>query len=409
MKKNWFTKFAQKNYITYSLYCRNSLFESAASCSFGFVFSFIPIIMLVLSGLSSVLRKYPEIMNYVLELTKEFNSLFDMTPVIQQFTRKSSFSWMDVVLIIWVIWVARNFFLYVARAMNRIFHSESPQKGYVTQLMTFIGEFSLIIGLILIIIASFLLNRFLKFPLFQALENSRIPFKNGAGLVSAAILYFVLFIFTTLVYRFEPRTAPRTRSCIIFGGVTTIFFMIFSKIINTFMNFSRYNLVYGTISAVILLMFKVFFFFMVFLYFAEYLYVSQNFDSLLFCEIYMLPGIKKSSPFKIRQKLFTNPSVLQNKENTAFYKQGDIIYSPGDKADFVYFLKSGTVVEEKNDIENRYEKGVFFGEKSAVLKRDHLATASAEIDCEIIRIKADEFRALLVQNPRASAHAVEKL
>ena len=175
------------------------------------------------------------------------------------------------------------------------------------------------------------------------------------------------------------------------------------------MNFSRYNLVYGTISAVILLMFKVFFFFMVFLYFAEYLYVSQNFDSLLFCEIYMLPGIKKSSPFKIRQKLFTNPSVLQNKENTAFYKQGDIIYSPGDKADFVYFLKSGTVVEEKNDIENRYEKGVFFGEKSAVLKRDHLATASAEIDCEIIRIKADEFRALLVQNPRASAHAVEKL
>ena len=348
-------------------------------------------------------------MNYVLELTKEFNSLFDMTPVIQQFTRKSSFSWMDVVLIIWVIWVARNFFLYVARAMNRIFHSESPQKGYVTQLMTFIGEFSLIIGLILIIIASFLLNRFLKFPLFQALENSRIPFKNGAGLVSAAILYFVLFIFTTLVYRFEPRTAPRTRSCIIFGGVTTIFFMIFSKIINTFMNFSRYNLVYGTISAVILLMFKVFFFFMVFLYFAEYLYVSQNFDSLLFCEIYMLPGIKKSSPFKIRQKLFTNPSVLQNKENTAFYKQGDIIYSPGDKADFVYFLKSGTVVEEKNDIENLYEKGVFFGEKSAVLKRDHLATASAEIDCEIIRIKADEFRALLVQNPRASAHAVEKL
>lgn len=411
MKKNRFTKFLQNIWLTYSNYLRNTLFEGAASLSFGFVFSFIPIILIALSIASGTLAKYPAVTNYLLDLCSDFSPVYDIRPLIRNFSQRQAFSVFDILLYIWVIWIARKFFLSMARNISRIFHSETPQKGYVIQLMTFIGEFALILGLIAIVVASFLLNRFFTLPTFASLsETFPLLFGHFMTRLSSIIFYSVMFVFSFLVFRFESRTAPPMPSCIWNAALFTISFLVVSVFINKFTNFSNYTLIYGAISSVIILMMKVYMFFMLFLFFAEKVYVTQNLDTLLFCEMYMLPpqGSKKLID-KLKRILFINPSVLQDEKNTLFLKEGDIIYSAGEAAESVYFIKKGQIIEELENEEKLFEKGMFFGEKSAMLKRPHKGTTTSAADSEIIKIDAETFRALLIKNPRASAFAMGKL
>jgi len=411
MKQNKCIKIFQRIWLTYSNYLRNSLFEGAASCSFGFVFSFIPIIMIALGIASGILADYPQILNYLLDLCNDFSPVYDLRPLIRNFSQKQAFSVFDIVLYVWVIWIARKFFLSLARNISSIFHSETPQKGYVIQLMTFIGEFALILGLIAIVMASFLLNRFFTLPAFDFLqEQFPLIFGHFMSRLSSILFYAILFLFSLFVFRFESRTAPTWATCVWNAGLFTVSFWVVSWFINRFTNFANYTLIYGAISSVIILMMKVYMFFMFFLFFAEKVYVTQNLDTLLFCEMYMLPPSESRTPIdKIKRILFINPSVLQDEENTILCKEGDIIFSEGDESEYVYFIKKGRVIEEVDNGEKYYEKGVFFGEKSAVLKRPRKGTTTASADTEIIRIDAETFRSLLVKNPRASAFAMEKL
>lgn len=411
MRKNRFTKLLQTLYLTHINYGRNSLFESAASCSFGFVFSFVPVLLMVVSLLSGILDNYPDIMNYVLALCENFSSVYDIKSLVVYFSQNGSVTFVNVVLGFFVIWVARTFFLSIARSISRIFHNLTPQKAYVIQLMTFIGEFALILGLIAIVILSFVLNQLFAQPAFEFLrETFPLLFGQGLSRISSLIFYLIIFIFTWCIYRFEPRTAPKLGVCFIFAVLQTVSFFVISIWINKFMNLTNYNIIYGAISSVIILMLKVYFFFMSFLFFAQCLFVWQYLDSLLFCEMYMLPpeDSRKIGDI-IKRKLFINPSVLQDEQNTMFLKQGDIIFSNGDESDSVFFIKKGRIIEELENDELIYDKGVFFGEKSAMMKRPRQGTASADCDCEIIRISAENFRSLLLQNPRASAHAMAKL
>ncbi|MCQ2572999.1 MAG: YihY/virulence factor BrkB family protein [Treponema sp.] len=411
MKKNRFTKFLQNIWLTYSNYLRNTLFEGAAALSFGFVFSFIPIILIALGIASGTLAKYPEVTNYLLDLCSDFNTVYDIRPLIKNFSQRQAFSVFDIILYIWVIWIARKFFLSMARNISRIFHSETPQKGYVIQLMTFIGEFALIIGLIAIVVASFLLNRFFTLQSFDSLsETFPLLFSHFMSRLSSIIFYSVIFLFSLLIFRFESRTAPSFASCLWNAALLTVSFLVVSAFINKFTNFSNYTLIYGAISSVIILMVKVYMFFILFLFFAEKVYVTQNLDTLLFCEMYMLPPPdSKKIIDKIKRQLFINPSVLQDEENTLFLKKGDILYSTEDTSDSVYFIKKGSIIEEFENEEKLYEKGMFFGEKSAMLKRPRKGTTNAATDSEIIKIDAETFRSLLIKNPRASAFAMGKL
>ena len=410
VRNNTFAKLAQHAYLTFLSYTRNSLFESAASCSFGFVFSFIPIIMLALSLLSGILVKYPSMMNYIVDLANEFSDIFDINLAVSQLTKKKTFTWVDIILGVWIIWVARRFFLSIARGISRIFHSETPQKGYVIQLMTFIGEFALIVGLIAIVLFSFVLQQFLELPTFTTLaEKFPFLFADVVSILPTIIFYAIIFIFTTVVYRFESRTAPHFLWCLICAAMSTGCFWVVSFFINKFMNVSNYILIYGTISSVIILMLKSYIFFMLFLFFAQSLYVYQFFETLLFGELYLLPDAKSMKISDIAKRIILfNPALPKSKTKTIKFKAGDIIFKKGDKADFVYFIKSGIIREEFDDRDVTFAPGVFFGEKSCVLKRKRSGTTSATTDAELIRISAEEFRNLLMKNPRASAYAMGK-
>ena len=59
------TKMGQIVYLTCSNFEANNLWESASSCSFGFIFSFVPLALIILTVLVGIIRVSPGILEYV--------------------------------------------------------------------------------------------------------------------------------------------------------------------------------------------------------------------------------------------------------------------------------------------------------------------------------------------------------
>ena len=142
--KNTFAKFCQFIYLSFSNFTKNNLWESAASCSFGFVFSFIPISLIILTLMVWLLKISPGIYTYVMQIAKTIEPVFDVKPYISQIMRTNKFTVLDIFLSFWIIWMARRLFSSIVRAMSKIFRSVSKRKNIFNQLFMFLAEFFLI-------------------------------------------------------------------------------------------------------------------------------------------------------------------------------------------------------------------------------------------------------------------------
>lgn len=408
------TRFGQFLYLTIHLFNQNNMWESASSCSFGFIFSFVPIIMIISTVLIGILKVSPGVLDYVYQFAESISDVINIKPFISNLITNKNLRLADIFLGIWVIWMARKLFNSVVQAVNKIFRKISKRKGWLNQLITFISELVLVLLFVVIILAAFIFSKIRSLPIFEYIRNSApLLVSAGSNMIFNAVVYLLLFISATLIYKYVSGTNPKLSKCIFYAILNTAAFFVLSIFLNNFFDTSKYNVIYGTISTLIILMAKVYFFFVIFLFCAQMIYVSQFFETLLRSELYLRPEIAirdvKGSTNKLKSYLFSNPSILQNKQNTAKFSAGDKIYKNGDKSDSVYFIISGIVSETSETEDNTYQKGNFFGDVQCVLNQDRQSSAIAINDCELLVFSVEDFTSLLHENPKASAKALSKV
>ena len=90
--KKIFSRFGQILYLTLSNFTKNALWESASACAFGFIFSFIPVTMIIFTVLVGILRIYPNIYNFIISFTEQFDAVVKITPVLDRLLQIRSFS-----------------------------------------------------------------------------------------------------------------------------------------------------------------------------------------------------------------------------------------------------------------------------------------------------------------------------
>ena len=93
--------FSQLMYFTFSNFAANNLWESASACSFGFVFSFIPITLIILTLLTTVIRIIPEIENYIYSYATQFYSIVDIQAALSNITKIQKIHLFDVFLVLY--------------------------------------------------------------------------------------------------------------------------------------------------------------------------------------------------------------------------------------------------------------------------------------------------------------------
>lgn len=406
-----FLKFFQFIYLTFSNFKKNVLQENACACSFSFVFSFIPICVIAVTILTTIISFSPDAMSFVLKIATLVEKYVDIKPFINSLLNIKSLKFINIILGIWIIMMARKMFLSVVRAMYIIFHKTSSEKSFLIQIFTFIFEFVVVALIISVAIFVFIINESLKLPLFQSLKSYfSFVIPHNPKLTIGVIAYSLLFLIVFLIYRFTSQIKKKNRLCFFYAFICVAATFVISFFLNMFLNTTRYNSIYGTISTLIIMMFKVYIFFSVFLFCAQMMYVSQNFSTLLLGEIYLLPKFDSEAFDAILQRiLFINPTIIQTKENTLFYGSNETIFTKGQKPDFVYYLKRGTVYEYSNNQIKYYDQGTFFGEPACILNQQRSSEVKTVTPCEIMTISKDDFLDLLEVFPSAAQKAIEKI
>ena len=409
--KKIFSRFGQMLYLTLSNFTKNALWESASACAFGFIFSFIPVTMIIFTVLVGILRIYPNIYNFIISFTEQFDSVVKITPVLDRLLQIRSFSSFNIFLAVWIIWMARKLFNSIIISMNKVFRSVSKRKSWFNQILTFIIEFSITLIIAVIIIVAFVFSQIISLSFFQTLL-AYFPLlqKQSSSNLATFVLYFILFISTVIAYRIIPGTKPLLRRCVFYASLSTAAFFIVSWFLNIFMNVTNYNAVYGTISSLVVLMMKVYLFFVIFLFCAQMIYVSQFFDTLLRSEIYLLPAFEsKGIGNYLRRFLFINPSEIQTEKNTVRLAIGEILYRKEDKVTKVYFLKSGAITEASDKGFTLRSQGCFLGDVQCILNQTYQAEAQALADCELISFTAEEFMQIIERSHHAARKAISKI
>ena len=409
--KKVFSRFGQMLYLTISNFSKNAMWESASACAFGFIFSFIPVTMIIFTVLVGILRIYPNIYNFIISFTEQLDSLVKITPVLDKMLQIRSFSSFNIFLAVWIVWMARKLFNSIIIAMNKVFRSVSRRKSWFNQILTFIIEFSITLIIAVVIIAAFVFSQIMSLPFFQTIL-ARFPLleKQSSSNLATFVLYFILFVSTVIAYRVIPGTKPLRRRCIFYAALSTIVFFIVSWFLNMFMNVTNYNAVYGTISSLVVLMMKVYLFFIIFLFCAQMIYVSQFFHTLLKSEIYQLPPYSSQSMGDyLRRFLFINPSQIQTKENTVKLNIGETLYRSDEKVTKVYYLKSGAITEASDKGFTLRSQGCFLGDVQCILNQTYQAEAQALAECELISFTAEEFMQIIEKSHHAARKAISKI
>ena len=414
MKKN--TKsglihLSQIVYLTARGFFKNNLGMCASACTLGFIFSFIPLIMLILTTFIGILHASPAILEGFSALVANITPVFDINGYINGLKHGFVINWVNFLLAVFVIWMARKMFLSIIQSLSKIFNTVAPARPVINQLLTFAGEVFIVVIVAASFFAAFLTRQIFKLPVFERISSlSPILFSHLSNFLVNLVLYIIIFSMTVAAYKIGSGTKPKTRLCIVSALLCTVTFYIAITIISVFMNRANYNTIYGVLGNIIILLFEVYIFFNLFMVFAQIIFTVQFFHSNLLSELYLLPEKNpKNLDDILRRAIFITPSALMTQKNMEIFNPGQEIFKNGETVDSVYYLVSGTIREERNDSVKTRSAGSFFGDLDFMIDANHRSAATAISECKVIKIPGDDFSELLDKNPKAAVKAMSKL
>lgn len=424
-KKRSFVTVLQSFFFAFTLYFQNNLYLYALSCAFGFLYSLIPTIIMVAAVLIRILHTSPEMLYRLLHNAEKWIDMESLEYFENHFLTSEKPTVFEIVTGITVFFLAHRFFATVMQSVRTVFHGSSNQRPLLVQLLSVAGEVILVIVTAAFVFA---LSTFkslfytarlaskatlpLIFPFLTASFSAVLP------VLVNTVPYVLLCLFTAVSFRFASGTKPQFKLCFTAAVLCSLIFAAVVYAFSLFMNTAQYNLIYGFLGNLMIMLLEVSVFFSLFLFFAQYVYVLQFFDSLFLAELYLLPERNKTSIMQnIRRMLFIRAdrflpqqkpsySAKHNKENEERpvfeeYRAGTLIFCEGDEGTDVYYLAQGSVeLVRKNNI--RYlEQGSFFGQLNSLLNEKRDASARAVTDVQLLKIGTHRFNELLNRNPEA--------
>lgn len=399
----------QSLFLTTESYMANNLLSYSSACTFGFLFSFIPTLMIIVVILIRFLHASPTtVINFINDLNI-FAETFDLTSIVEKILSVKKVTNFEIIMGLGIIWMARRFFSSIMAGMNSIYTRATPSKPVFNQILI------LAVEAIFIVVSSILI---LTFTSFNSVRNmayitNHLPFLFTKGIMRSMKILPYVFIYIVILFFYKEMSIGKVswKNSAISAAGSTFTFWVFQQLLDLFINVNKYNIVYGVLSKVVVLLMEICFFFWIFFFFAQFLFVLTYFDELLLGELYVLPDRNDTGILdSIKRLLFIRPDYMLNVPlKTVVLKQGDYVYKKGSSEDFCYYIAKGTVQIAGKNYVAYLERGQFLGEEACIIGEAHNLDAIASTDCEIIKIAGKDFRSLLEKNPAASNKALSKV
>ena len=413
LKKISFYSIFQSAILTTKYFFQNTLLSYSSSCSFDFLFSAIPILVLVVAVLVKILHTSPSTIKAIFHIIPELEDYVSPEKIIEYFEGANFFNPFVIFLMLFIIWMARKFFASIFASTKHIIHTRQKRKVVLNQILSLVFEIITIFTVIGLILVFFALEAILTLPFFQKIPQLKFIFN---GFLSSNFISFLpnilIFVIITILYLGSSGTKPGFALCATSSFLCTLTFWIFRTCLHLFRNVSRYNLLYGVLSQVVILMMDIFFFFAFFLFFAQFIFVFQFLDELIFGELY-LNSKKINSRFEnyFFQKFFLSPELYHSKYSKIKYlKKNEIFLEKGVIPKDVFYISKGTVEisSEETGYKKFYSRGDFFCEVNCIFNQNIEFDVKALSDCKIYSISKENFLFLIDKNSLVAQKVLEE-
>lgn len=407
------TTLFQTAFLTVKHFLQNHLLSYAGACSFSFLFSFIPVFMLIAIVLLRILHASTDSLVQLFSVVPELQEYINVETAIKIARHTGTSASFEILLGFFIFWMARRFFATVFDSVQCIFHTHEKRRALIKQVLMIAVEVSVVIISAAVIFAYVSLRTVIILPFF---DRIRALFPHFSFLTAQQYIEhlpnLLLLFLVTVIYRVSAGTKPSFKLCLFAAFLCTLSFWLFRYVLHLFLNTANYNLIYGMLGRLIVLLLDIFFFFVIFLFCAALIFTMQFFDILLLGELYLLPKNTAKGYFNtVRRNLFIHPDFLLAADTHALHlKSGESIYTPGDNDYAAYYIAKGFVqLKREGEEPVTHIPGDFFGEVNCILEKPHTTQAVAVTDAEVIRIEHNMFNQLLFQNPEALQKALGKL
>jgi membrane protein len=371
-------------------YRNNGDTNQAAAIALYSILSAIPLFILTIIAAGYIFSSYPHIQTDIVGAIRGYHPYFSENILTQlgQIEKKSNLlGWMGVLSL---IWLSAMIFNSMEMALNIIFRSPEKRNYFISKLL---GMAMIPLGWILGS-ASFLISYIAALLVRQPIGVAAgidIPLTAVSGMMLRYVLpFFITVVFLSIVYRVIPSTKIRLAVAVAGSAVFALLMEIAKQFFTWYMaTYTRYNIIFGSLEAVVILVVWVFYVALIFLFCAELMSSYQR-RHLILLERALLTTQK--GRMKIDERLF--------KKFGRIYEKGSIIFNEGDSGHEMFYVLSGRVCLERVSCQVKkvlaeMEAGQYFGEMAALIDIRRTATARTLEDSHLAVIDGDTFRILI--------------
>ena len=215
-KRYPFRAFLQLAFLTTKNFLGNRLLSYAGACSFSFLFSFIPVFMLIAVFLLRILHASSESIVSMLNGLPELQEYINVDTAIKVARHSGTSASFEILLGFFIFWMARRFFATVFDSIQSIFHTKQQNKALIQQILTLAVEVAVVVLAAAVIFAYVSLRTVIILPAFASISQH---FPQATAFLSQQYLLqlpnLLLFLLTTVLYRIGAGTKPSVRLCLL--------------------------------------------------------------------------------------------------------------------------------------------------------------------------------------------------
>ena len=364
--------------------------NQAAAIALYAILSAIPLFILTIIAAGSFFSSNPLLQSDIVGAIQNFHPYFSEKILKQVGQVEGKLKVLGWVGVLGLIWLSAAIFNAMESALNIIFRSGRKRNYFASKLMAIcmIPTAWLIGGLSVLI--SYVATLLAKEPLILP-GDVEISLTFPAQIVLRYIVpYVMVVVLVTAVYRIVPSAKIRFSAALAGSAVFALLLEIAKQFFTWYIaNYTRYNVIFGSLEAVVILVIWVFYMALIFLFCAEMMASHERRDILLLEKAFLRPH---QSGLKTEERLF-------NKFGRT-YPKDSLIFNEGDPGAEMFYILSGRVCLERVDCAVKKTlaemgPGQYFGEMAALINVTRTATARAVEDCHLAVIDATTFGNLI--------------
>jgi uncharacterized BrkB/YihY/UPF0761 family membrane protein len=374
--------FLQRTSFVMEVQAEKEIGNHAAAGALAFLLSAVPVLLLSLGLAGWVLEAFPGDTRRLQAWATQMLGPVHLPDAAPALFGRGFFTVGTIAAVLGLVASSRVFFSSIRRTFKVIWGGKETVTTWVDVAAGYLVEAMALVA----VIAVLALSEAARVMLYSARHTfDRQMFASLVAVIEAVPLA-VLWGFFVTTLRIFPIKKPGWGRVAMYSLIAVGVFELTGVILHVVINTNQYEVLYGVVANLVLVLLNVSIFFTLYFATATALFVEQNFDALLFGRHFR--RWERNKPDLIDDFLFGDISRLLSRYGRRF-EPGSALFLQGQTGDTAFFVEQGEVeivLEGNHAVVAVLGPGEIFGETASLLGEPRTATARARSELLVLEL-----------------------